>query len=62
MDESESKSFQEMDIRVNARKLKDTKDEEYEVTAIEVIKEPGYFKQLKCVKELSNNLNATCGR
>ena len=47
MDEIESKTVQEMDIIVNANKVKNTKDEEPAVTnnsKIEVIKTPGYFK------------------
>ena len=54
-----------MDISVNAKKVKDTKDEEHSVTNnsnIEVIKAPGYFKIFKCGKTFLNKLEATYER
>ena len=60
-DDSESKSVHKMDIIVNTKKLKDAKYEEPSVadnSNIKLIKAPGCFKLLKCVKMLFNNLYA----
>ena len=39
-----------MDISVNTRKLKDTKDEEPVAADIELINAPGYFRLFECGK------------
>ena len=49
-----------MDIRVNTKKVKDTRDEEYLVTdnsKFEVIKTQGYFELLECSKKFSKYLD-----
>ena len=51
-----------MDISVNTKKVKGTKDEEPSVTdnsKIGAIKVPGYFKLFKCSKKLFKNLDVT---
>ena len=56
MRDSKSKSVRKIDISVNAREVKDTKDEEPEVMDIEFIKAPGCFKLFYCGKKLFNKL------
>ena len=51
-----------MDIIVNKSKVKDANDEEPLIRYIFLIKAPGYFKILKCGKELFKNLDATYER
>ena len=51
-----------MNISVNTKKLKDTKDEEPVVTDIEIFKAPGHFKLFECSKESFNNLDSTYKR
>ena len=49
-----------MGIRVNTKKVKDTRDEEYLVTdnsKFEVIKTQGYFELLECSKKFSKYLD-----
>ena len=51
-----------MDISVNISKVKDTKDEEPEVTDIELFKVTGCFKLFKCGKEFFNKVDVTYKR
>ena len=56
-DERESKSVHKMDIIMNKRNIKDTKDEEPSVMDILLIKAPGYFELFECGKYFFNNLD-----